>query len=147
MFQLWLVIFLILLQVQGHTVPHWKALRYAKYELRGLSCNSNLNICQVVMKSVNLLHKQDFDDSQLKSTVIGIKSEQKNEMKMKNISFRDGLWMIDWKSEWNLIYKANIEYKWNEILIAFHLIRNGMNWSILKNFVDIKSFTSKIGRN
>ena len=57
-------------EVQVHTVPHWKALRYGKKcELRGLSCNISLNICQDVMKSANLLHKRGFGDSQSNTTV------------------------------------------------------------------------------
>ena len=53
---------------QGHTLPHWNALRYGKYELRGLSCNSSLNICQDIMKSAILL--QGFGDSQYKGAFI-----------------------------------------------------------------------------
>ena len=56
--------------VKVHAVTHWKAPRYGKYDLRGLSYNGSSNICQNVMKSVNLLHKQDFDDSQSNSTVL-----------------------------------------------------------------------------
>ena len=58
------------LEVQGHTVPHWKALRYGNDESRGISYNSTLNICQDVLKSGNLLHKRGFDDSQSHTTVI-----------------------------------------------------------------------------
>ena len=51
------------LEVQGHTVPHWKPLRYGKHELRELSYGSNLSISQNVLKSGSLLHKQGFFDS------------------------------------------------------------------------------------
>ena len=46
--------------VQGHKVPHWIALRYVKNDLRGLTCDSTLNINQDVLKSANSLHKQGF---------------------------------------------------------------------------------------
>ena len=51
------------------TVPHWKALRYGKDGTRGLSCGSTSNICQDVLKSANLLHKQCFVDSQTQTTL------------------------------------------------------------------------------
>ena len=49
-----LVIFLVALEVQGHTVPHVKALSYGKYESRGISSGSTSCICQDVLKSKNL---------------------------------------------------------------------------------------------
>ena len=52
-------------------MPHLKALRYGKYETRGLGCGSTSNICQDVLKSVNLLDEQQFVDSQLVGTVYG----------------------------------------------------------------------------
>ena len=55
-FQLWLVLILISLELQGYTVPNWKALKNDKYEARGLRFSSTLKICQDVLKSVNLLH-------------------------------------------------------------------------------------------
>ena len=61
--------FLIALEVQGHTIPPWKALRYGKYNSRGISCGSTLNIYQDILKSGNLLHKQGFVDSQFGTTV------------------------------------------------------------------------------
>ena len=54
---------LITIEEQGHRVPHWKALSSGKYEPRRLRFGSSLNICQDVLKSANLLHKQGFDDS------------------------------------------------------------------------------------
>lgn len=41
-------------------VPHWKALRYGKYEPRGISCESAVYIRQDVSKSANLLHEYGF---------------------------------------------------------------------------------------
>ena len=57
------------LEVQGHTVPHLKALGSGKYGPRGLWCDSTLNICQVDLKIANLLHKWGFVDSQTQTTV------------------------------------------------------------------------------
>ena len=68
-FQLWPVLFLIPLELQGQTVPHWKALRYGKDESRGLSYDRTLSICQDVLKSGNLLHKRGLDYSQSHTTV------------------------------------------------------------------------------
>ena len=36
---------LIQFEVEDDTVPYWKALKYAKYETRGLSCGSTFSIC------------------------------------------------------------------------------------------------------
>ena len=58
-------LFFIPLEVQGHTVPHWKVISSGKYEPRGLRCSSTYDICQNVLKSANLLHKRDFFDSQI----------------------------------------------------------------------------------
>ena len=53
----------------GHTVPNWKALRYGKDESRGISCGSTSSICQDILKSDNLLHKQGFVKTQSLHTV------------------------------------------------------------------------------
>ena len=68
-FQLWPVVFLIPLEVYGHTVPHWKALRYGKNGSRELSCGSTSSICQGILKSDNLLHKRAFVKTQSLHTV------------------------------------------------------------------------------
>ena len=60
-------------EVYGHTVPHWKALRYGKDESRELSCGSTSSICQGILKSHNLLHKQGFVETQSIRTVIAKK--------------------------------------------------------------------------
>ena len=49
------------LEEEGHTIPHWKALRYGKGDSRWQSCGSTLNIYKDVLKSGNL---QGFVDSQ-----------------------------------------------------------------------------------
>ena len=74
-FQLWLAVFSIPLEVQDHSVPQWKALRCGKYEPRGLSCGSTFNICQDVLKSANLIHKQGFVNSQMQTIANTIKNE------------------------------------------------------------------------
>ena len=58
------------LQVQGRTVPHWKALRYGNHGSRGLSCSSTSRLCQYILKSDNLLHKEGFVKTQSLQTVI-----------------------------------------------------------------------------
>ena len=50
-------------------MSHLKAFRHGKYETKGLSCGITSSICQDVLKSDNLLHKQGFVDSQMKTTV------------------------------------------------------------------------------
>ena len=78
--------FYFLTRPQGHTLPHWNALRYGKYELKGLSCNSSLDICHNIMKSAILLHKQGFGDSQQNSTVCS-KTSQKLSKLIKKQTF------------------------------------------------------------
>ena len=56
--------FLIPIEILGHTLPHSKVLRYGKDDLRGLSCGSTSSICEDVLKSDNLLHKQAFVKTQ-----------------------------------------------------------------------------------
>ena len=68
-FQLWPDEFLILFEIWGHTVPHWKALRSGKNETRGVSCSSNSSIYNDDLKRANLLHKRGPVDSQLIATV------------------------------------------------------------------------------
>ena len=57
------------LEVYGQTVPHWKALRNGKDGSRELSCGSTSSICQGILKSHNLLHKQGFVKTQSLHTV------------------------------------------------------------------------------
>ena len=47
----------------------WKALKYGKNETRGLICGSTSSICQDALKSINLLHKFGFVDSQMVGAV------------------------------------------------------------------------------
>ena len=41
-------------------MPHCKALRYGKYEPRGISCGSIFDICPDVLKRANLFHEKGF---------------------------------------------------------------------------------------
>ena len=43
--------FLIRIEVRGHTVPHLNGLRYDKDDSRGLSCGYTSSICQDILKS------------------------------------------------------------------------------------------------
>ena len=40
------------LEEEGHTIPHWKALRYGKGDLGWQSCGSTLNIIEDVLKRI-----------------------------------------------------------------------------------------------
>ena len=46
-----------LLKVQGHTVPHLKALICGKNEPRWLRCCSSSGVCQVLLKNAVFLRK------------------------------------------------------------------------------------------
>ena len=48
----------MLLEVQGHTVPHLKALFSAYKGRRGLMCGSTLTLCHTLLKKASLLHKE-----------------------------------------------------------------------------------------
>ena len=47
-----------------------KGLKYGKDKSRGLSCGCTFSICQDIMKSDNLLHKQGFVDSLSQTTAL-----------------------------------------------------------------------------
>ena len=64
-----LALILIPLEVQDHTVPHFKALRHGKHKTRGHICGYTSSICKAVLKSDNLQHKQGFVYSQAQTTV------------------------------------------------------------------------------
>ena len=92
-FQLWLVIFLIPLEVQGHKVPHLKGLKDGKDESSELCCGYTSSICQDVMKCDNLLHKKGFFDSLLQTTLTGL-SKHVSSNSAANFCFNKGLCMI-----------------------------------------------------
>ena len=68
MFQLWPAVFSYHLR-QRVIKPYWRALRYGKFQARGLSCTSTFSICQDFLKSVNFMHKWGFVDSLTHTTV------------------------------------------------------------------------------
>ena len=64
------------LEVQDHTVPHLKALRYGKDDSKGLSCGSIFDFIQGILKIEDLLHKQGLVETQLLRTVYCAKYSQ-----------------------------------------------------------------------
>ena len=60
---------MILLEIQGHTIPDWKSFSSGKFEPRGLNAIN----CQDVLKSTNLFDKQGLVDSQLQGTVLKVR--------------------------------------------------------------------------
>ena len=63
------------LEVQGHTVPHLKALRYGKDDSKGQSCGSTFNICQGILKIEDLLHEKGLVETQLLRTFIFLSAD------------------------------------------------------------------------
>ena len=107
-FHLWLVVYLIPLEIQGHTVAHLKALTYGKYETRGLSCGSTLSIFKDVLKSGNLLHKRGFVDSQTVTTISNIRQPQKCDPWCVWMNF----WWNNCKMWKGFLKKENITWNW-----------------------------------
>ena len=66
------------LEVQGHTVPHLKALISGKMEPRGLRCSSLFILCQTLWKNTSLLHKMRFVWLVLATTVVFIENSRTN---------------------------------------------------------------------
>ena len=64
-----LVAVLMPFEIKRHTVPHLKALRCGIDHIKGQSCGSTFIIYQPFLKSVYLLHKKGFVDSQMVATV------------------------------------------------------------------------------
>ena len=73
------------LEVQGHTVPHLKALRYGIYETRGLSCGSTSSICKCTLKSGNLPFKRGFVRTLLLRTVPYLKASGVDDMRQEGL--------------------------------------------------------------
>ena len=57
MLQIELVMFPMPLKVEGHTVPHLKARVSGKLVSRGLCNGTTFSLCNLLLKSVYLLHK------------------------------------------------------------------------------------------
>ena len=58
------------LEVQGHTVPHLKALISGKVEPRGLRCGSTFILYYALLKKAILLHTEGLVKTEMASTVI-----------------------------------------------------------------------------
>ena len=59
-FQVLSLVFPMPLEIQSHTVPHLKALISGKNEPRGLRYGSTFRVCQALLKSAILLHKEAY---------------------------------------------------------------------------------------
>ena len=59
-------------EVEVHTVPHFKATINAKVEPEGLECDGIFISYKAMSKIGHLLHKTGFVDSDLHTTVFGI---------------------------------------------------------------------------
>ena len=59
-FQVLSLVFPMSLEIQSHKVPHLKALISGENEPRGLGCSSTFMVCQALLKSAILLHKEAY---------------------------------------------------------------------------------------
>ena len=59
----------MLVEIEGHTVPHFKAPIYSKLELCGLKYSGTLNIQTGLLKISHLLHKMRFVQTEIATTV------------------------------------------------------------------------------
>ena len=59
----------MLVEIEGHTVPHFKALIYSKLELWGLKYGGTLSIQTDLLKISRLLHKMGFVQTEIATTV------------------------------------------------------------------------------
>ena len=56
-------------EIEGHTVPHFKAPIYAKLELWGLEYGGTLSIETIFLNIGRLLHKMGFVQREIATTV------------------------------------------------------------------------------
>ena len=56
-------------EIEGHTVPHFKAPVYAKMELRGHECGSTFSVQTILLNISHLLHKRGFVPIEVGTTV------------------------------------------------------------------------------
>ena len=56
-------------EIEGHTVPHFKAPIYVKLELTGLEHGSTLSIQTSLLNIGRLLHKMGFVQREIATTV------------------------------------------------------------------------------
>ena len=59
----------MLVEIEGHTVPHFKAPVYAKVELWGLECGGIFSIQTSLLDISHLLHKTGFVKTESVGTV------------------------------------------------------------------------------
>ena len=59
----------ILVEVEGYTVPHFKAPVYVKMELWGLECGGTFSIQTSLLNVSNLIHKTGFVPIEVGTTV------------------------------------------------------------------------------
>ena len=60
----------MLVEIEGHTVPNFKAPVYAKVELWGLECGGIFNIQTSLLDISHLLHKTGFVKTESVGTVV-----------------------------------------------------------------------------
>ena len=63
----------MLVEIEGHKVPHFKAPVYAKVELWGLECGGIFSIQISLLDISHLLHKTGFVKTESVGTVFGEK--------------------------------------------------------------------------
>ena len=59
----------MLVKIEGHTVPHFKAQIYAKMELLGLECCNTFSIQTSLLNISHLLHKMGFVQTEIATAV------------------------------------------------------------------------------
>ena len=59
----------MLVEIEGHTVPHFKAPVYAKMELWGIECSGTSSIQTSLLNISHLLHKKGFIPTEVATIV------------------------------------------------------------------------------
>ena len=60
----------MLVETDGHTVPHFKATVYAKMELSGPDCGGTFSIQNSLLNISHLLHKTGFVPTEVGTTAV-----------------------------------------------------------------------------
>ena len=68
----------MLVEIEGHTVPHFKAPVYAKVELWGLECGGIFSIQTSLLDISHLLHKTGFVKTESVGTVSLLAGNEKS---------------------------------------------------------------------
>ena len=63
----------MLVEIEGHTVPHFKAPVYAKMELWGPECGGTFSIQTSLLNISHLLHKTSFVKTESVGTVCEVR--------------------------------------------------------------------------